>query len=89
MNHMELMDKTAETTGYPVHEIENIYQALLETLSSVVTSGESVNFGSDFGGFIVKQRLYKLNDNSPRTQKKARYQVTFRPYGRLKKNLEL
>lgn len=89
MERMELLNKTAERTGYPVHQIEDMYQALLETLSSVVATGENVNFDSDFGGFIVKPRLYKLNDNSPRTQKKPRYHVTFRPYGQLKKNLEL
>ena len=89
MDRMELLNKTAEAAGYPVRETEDIYQALLETLSTVISSGENVNFDSNFGGFVVKPRLYKLNENSPRTQKKPKYHVAFRPYGQLKKNLEL
>lgn len=89
MNQMELLNKTAEKTGCHINEIEKVYQALLETMFSAVSTGENINFGSDFGGFIVKRRDYKLPDNSPRTQKPSRYQVTFRPSGELKKILKI
>ena len=88
MNRLELISRTAEKTGCSSQEMDEIYQALIDVLAAAMTSGEDISLDSDFGEFVVKKRLYQLQENSPRTQKTPRYQVTFRSSGKLKRNLK-
>lgn len=77
-----------EATGQDGETVSSVANALLNYLCCEFEKGHSVDFGQDFGAFLVKRREQILPPGSPRTLKAPKYVVTFKAGSNLKKRLK-
>lgn len=88
MDKRELLQTVSEETGMDPAQVELVYNSMVETISTVLSRGEEVVLTPDFGTFIPKfWDNPGRNENSPRTLKKSKYNVRFRPGNQMQKKL--
>lgn len=67
-----------------------VYQAVVEVMADVLSSGESVELLPEFASFRVKRSDNPgRSDASPRTPRTSHYTVSFRAGAALKKRLKI
>lgn len=90
MKKPDFVKKIAETTGYPVQEVDKILKAMVRCLQEALKNGEVVSF-SGLGSFRVKSRKAKPARN-PKTgeviQVPAGKKVSFKPTNTLRKIIQ-
>ena len=90
MDKLELLRKTAETSGVDQEQVERVYFALVQVLGDTLGQGETADLRPEWGCFLPK-----LSDNpgrnqdSPRMPKTPRYNVRFRAGGAFEQKLKL
>ena len=77
-----------EATGQDGETVSSVANALLSYLCNEFEKGHRVDFGQDFGVFLVKRREQILPPGSPRTPKAPKYVVIFKAGSNLKRRLK-
>lgn len=65
-----------------------LLDTFIDVLASALLTEEKVDMRDDFGCFITRTHVQKLNENSPRTPAQPRLTVHFRPATPFEKRLK-
>lgn len=89
MRESEFIQMVAANANIEVKQVEKFYNQMKMVWKKTLRDGESIDLGEDFGKLAVKKREYKLNENSPKTQKDSIYIVSFKESSIFKKELKI
>ena len=90
MDSPQLLDRVSRVSGVPNVVCELVLHCFMEICTEELSVGREVCLAPAFGKLVPKLRDNPgLNQPSPRTPKRAYYQVSFRPANQLKAALRV